>query len=154
MAGTKRDPNTLSNYHVFRTRHIHAAFSIDFSKSVLKGGVRLSLEAVGKEDDDIVLDTSHLDLSNVTVNGSPAEWKVEPRSEPLGSALKIKVGKGVDLGQVLDVSVCGKGHDNLRNPVVMVGARSTWLRRRTAPLCNGSRQSRRRTRSTRICVSC
>ena len=112
MTGAKRDSNTLSNYDVFRTRHIRAAFNIDFSKRILKGGVILRLEAVQKGN-EVVLDTSHLDLSNVTVDGDPAEWHVEPRSEPLGSALKVKLGREIDLGEIVHVAV-SKGGANWR----------------------------------------
>jgi hypothetical protein len=36
---TPRDPNTLSNYHNFVTRHTQADFDIDFEKKVLSGRV-------------------------------------------------------------------------------------------------------------------
>ena len=104
MAGTKRDPSTQANYDIFLTRKINANFTIDFSKKILKGGVILTLEVVGKGD-EIILDTSHLDLSNIVIDGTAAQWELEPRSKLLGSALRIKVGKEVDVGKTIDVAV-------------------------------------------------
>lgn len=53
-----RDPNTLSNYHNFATRHTKATFEVDFKERVLKGGVQLIVESLNeKETKEIVLDT-------------------------------------------------------------------------------------------------
>lgn len=58
-AKTKRDPNTMSNYDLFRTAHTNAILEIDFEKKVLKGTVSLILESLkeAKEGDEVVLDT-------------------------------------------------------------------------------------------------
>lgn len=53
-----RDPNTLSNYHNFITKHTVANFEIDFDRKVLDGNVVLHLESItNAEIDSIVLDT-------------------------------------------------------------------------------------------------
>jgi leukotriene-A4 hydrolase len=52
---TPRDPNTLSNYHNYVTRHTSVDFEIDFEKKRLVGEVVLSLECLG-EDVPVVLD--------------------------------------------------------------------------------------------------
>ena len=100
-----RDPNTLSNYDKFRTRHIAANFKINFEKKRLEGNVVLNLEVLDKAK-EIVLDSSFVDLQDVTLNGSAVKWKLEERSEPFGSPLKVEVGDNVDLGKeiVLDAS--------------------------------------------------
>jgi leukotriene-A4 hydrolase len=51
-----RDPNTLSNYNAWRTKHTTANFEIDFEAKRLKGNVELSLEKLADER-KIVLDT-------------------------------------------------------------------------------------------------
>jgi len=58
-----RDPNTLANYHNFRTRHTTARFEIDFEEKILKGGVSLRLESLTEETKEIVLDTRYVTLS-------------------------------------------------------------------------------------------
>lgn len=107
MATSKiRDPNTVSNYDKFRTRHITANFKIDFERKRLEGEVALRLEILEKAG-EVVLDTSYLDLEEVTVNDSKAQWKLDARSEPYGSALRIQVvDDNIEVGKDLVINVC------------------------------------------------
>ena len=52
-----RDPNTLSNYNAWRTKHTTADFEIDFDAKQLKGSVHLMLEKLASGADKILLDT-------------------------------------------------------------------------------------------------
>jgi leukotriene-A4 hydrolase len=52
-----RDPNTLSNYNAWRTRHTLADLEVDFDAKNLTGTIHLELEKLSKGDDKIVLDT-------------------------------------------------------------------------------------------------
>lgn len=54
---TPRDPNTLSNYHNYVTRHTSLDFEIDFEKKRLVGSVVLRLESLTDEGVDVVLDS-------------------------------------------------------------------------------------------------
>lgn len=55
---TPRDPNTLSNYHNFVTRHTSVDFDIDFERKRLFGSVVLKLECLTDEDvKEVVLDS-------------------------------------------------------------------------------------------------
>lgn len=51
-----RDPNTLSNYNAWRTKHTAADFEIDFEAKKLKGSVELTLQKLANEK-KIILDT-------------------------------------------------------------------------------------------------
>lgn len=53
-----RDPNTLSNYNAWRTKHTTANFTIDFDAKRLLGTVQLELEKLADES-KIVLDTRY-----------------------------------------------------------------------------------------------
>jgi len=88
-----RDPNTLSNYNSWKTKHTIADLAIDFKKQRLTGAVTLQLESLTeKESEEIVLDTSFLDIKDIALNGSKIKnWIVKDRSEPYGSPLSIKV---------------------------------------------------------------
>jgi leukotriene-A4 hydrolase len=88
-----RDPNTLSNYNNWRTKHTIADFTIDFKKQRLTGSVELQLESTtDKESEEIILDTSFLDISSISINGKKtSDWTVKDRFEPYGSPLSIKV---------------------------------------------------------------
>jgi hypothetical protein len=58
---TPRDPNTLSNYHNFVTRHTSVDFDIDFERKRLFGSVVLKLECLTDEDvKEVVLDTRYV----------------------------------------------------------------------------------------------
>ena len=103
---TPRDPNTLSNYHNFVTRHTEADFEIDFDKKILTGGVKLVLESLTEgESKEVVLDASFLDITEVTVDGQKAEWNAGARIEPYGSPLSIKLSAGVPNGKNIEVGI-------------------------------------------------
>jgi len=101
-----RDPTTLSNYHNFVTRHIEADFEIDFEKKALTGGVKLVLESLTEgESKEVVLDASFLDITEVTIDGQKADWKVGDRIEPYGSPLTITLASGVPNGKRIEVGI-------------------------------------------------
>lgn len=90
-----------------KTKHTIADFSIDFKKQRLTGTVTLFLESITeKESEEIILDTSYLDISEVTFNGSKTkDWKLADRSEPYGSPLSIKAPGGASKGSTVEVSI-------------------------------------------------
>lgn len=104
---TPRDPNTLSNYNNFLTKHTTANFSIDFEKKRLSGNIILKLESISNsETKDILLDTSHLDIKDINIKGGNiSKWQLLPRFEPYGSALKISIEQEAEKGQVLEVDI-------------------------------------------------
>ena len=106
---TPRDPNTLSNYNSFITTHTTANFAINFEQKKLKGNVVLSLKSLTfHEAREILLDTSHLDVQDVKIDGQAAKWNLLPRFEPYGSALKIELEEGLKKLKSLEVDVCFK----------------------------------------------
>ncbi|OKL60722.1 Leukotriene A-4 hydrolase-like protein [Talaromyces atroroseus] len=101
-----RDPNTLSNYTAWRSRHVTANLEIDFANKRLAGNVVHQLVSKTKaETREIILDTSFLDILGVKVNGKTAPWELLPRFEPFGSALKIQLENGVDEQVAVDVDI-------------------------------------------------
>ncbi|KAL8657052.1 MAG: hypothetical protein Q9226_002293 [Calogaya cf. arnoldii] len=104
---TPRDPNTLSNYNNFLTRHISANFEIDFDRRRLDGNVTLTLISVSdSETKDILLDTSYLNVKNVSVKDHVvSNWQLLSRFEPYGSALKISFNKEAPKGQSLEIDI-------------------------------------------------
>jgi len=85
-----RDPNTLSNYNAWRTKHTTADFEIDFVNRRLDGHVSLTLKNLTRQELKIVLDTSFLQISSVEVDGQKASWELAAaRTEPYGSPLTI-----------------------------------------------------------------
>jgi leukotriene-A4 hydrolase len=106
-ASARRDPNTNANYEAWRTRHTTANLTVDFAGQRLRGSVTLDLvsqtDAASRE---IVLDTSHVTVSSVHVNGSPApKWELKAREEPSGSPLHIALAQGAAKGDVVSVEM-------------------------------------------------
>ncbi|KAH8820827.1 putative leukotriene A-4 hydrolase like protein [Xylogone sp. PMI_703] len=106
-ASAPRDPNTLSNYNYWKTKHTVANFALDFKKQCVTGSVRLQLESItDKASEEIVLDTSYLDIKDVSVDGNKVKsWKVKDRTEPYGSPLTVSVPGGASKGSVVELDI-------------------------------------------------
>ncbi len=98
------DPCTLSNIGEVQTTHTTANFTIDFEKKRLVGNVILRLKA-SEACNKIVLDTSHVKVKDVQINGSKAQWELKPRSEPYGSPLHVETGVSLESGESVEVKV-------------------------------------------------
>lgn len=101
-----RDPNTLSNYNNWICTHITANFDILFDQKKLVGNVIHKLKSTTNgESQEIILDSNHVAIGDVKIDGKPSEWELLPPLEPYGSALKIKLDQGVNLNETIDVEV-------------------------------------------------
>ena len=106
VINTPRDPNTLSNYNNWRTTHTSTNFDILFDEQKLKGSVTHSLEAITDgESDEILLDSSHVQINSIKADGKSVEWELLKRLEPYGSPLEIKLGRKLKLKEKIDVSI-------------------------------------------------
>lgn len=105
MAPTK-DPNSLSNHLVYTTTHTNISLVLSFPTSSLSGEVELTLKALEDTLEDVVLDTSYLDVKEVKVDGETAKFSPAERTEPYGSALTIAIGREVKEGKDVKVRVC------------------------------------------------
>ena len=106
MATMNRDPNTLSNYNNWRSTHVTANFEILFDQKKLVGNVVHRFKAINGGSREIILDTSHLDISTVKVDGQPSQWELLAPRDPLGVPLKIILDQGVKLNDTVEVDVC------------------------------------------------
>lgn len=101
-----RDPNTLSNYHNFRTTHTDISFDILFTDQKVRGTVTHTLTSTtAAEAKEIILDTSHVNISNVKLNSRSSKYDLLKRMEPYGSALRIKLDGGVQLDKSVEVKI-------------------------------------------------
>lgn len=106
IINTPRDPNTLSNYNNWRTVHTSTTLDILFDEQKVKGSVIHSFKAITDgESDEILLDSSHVQIHGIKADGKPAEWETLPRVEPYGSALKIKLGRKPKLDEKVQVDI-------------------------------------------------
>ncbi|KAI5450536.1 Leucyl aminopeptidase yscIV [Naganishia albida] len=87
-----RDNATLSNYHQLRTTHTHLDWSIDWPRQLISGTATLTLKPAGKGAvNEVVLDTSFLDIRAVTVDAADVKWTKAERIEAMGEALTIRL---------------------------------------------------------------
>ncbi|XWW92761.1 hypothetical protein V2A60_000687 [Cordyceps javanica] len=98
----QRDPTTLSNYGLWRTRHTDVDFRVDFDGKRLHGAVTLRLERQAAEAGAlVVLDTRFVKVTGARVDGDgggAAEWKLKPHQEPLGAPLHVTLPEAVVAG--------------------------------------------------------
>lgn len=65
-----RDHATYSNYEQVQTKHLHLDWTIDWTKQVVGGSVRLEMEVVGdKGVGEVVLDVRNVEVSKVEMEG-------------------------------------------------------------------------------------
>ncbi|KAL0467283.1 leukotriene A-4 hydrolase [Neurospora intermedia] len=101
-----RDPNTLSNYDAWRTRHTTANLKIDFTAKCLRGSVILELESqTDKASKEIILDSSYVTVNSIKLNSAPSSWETKARTEPNGSPVHIAVPEGAAKGEVVNVEI-------------------------------------------------
>ncbi|KAL2258029.1 hypothetical protein VTK26DRAFT_8806 [Humicola hyalothermophila] len=101
-----RDPNTLSNYNEWRTKHTIANLTVDFGAKCLCGSVTLELESqTDKASHEIILDSSYLSLSSIKLNSVPSQWEVKPRTGPNGSPVHVSVPDGAGRGEIVKLEI-------------------------------------------------
>jgi leukotriene-A4 hydrolase len=101
-----RDPNTLSNYDAWRTKHTITNFDIDFAAKRLRGSVILELESqTEKASKEIILDSSYVDVSSIKLNSAPSTWEIKPRQGPNGSPVHVAVPDGVAKGEIVKLEI-------------------------------------------------
>ena len=101
-----RDPNTLSNYNNWRTTHTSTTFDILFDEQKLTGNVTHKLKSITKaETKEIILDSSHVLIHEIKADGKPVKWEFAARHDPYGSAVRMKLDKGVELDKTVDLSI-------------------------------------------------
>ncbi|KAJ6123253.1 hypothetical protein N7512_005718 [Penicillium capsulatum] len=104
-----RDPNTLSNYNNWRSAHITANFDILFDQKKLAGNVVHKFKSItDAQSREIILDTSHLEIGEVKVDGQPSKWELMTSLDPFGTPLKISLDRGIQLNGVVEVDIAVK----------------------------------------------
>lgn len=117
MSSTKKntrtvDSNTLSNSSDFVTTHTELDYELSFKKRQLVGMVEHRLRCVseggGAVTDEIWLDSSYVEISDVRVDGKELGkemWELEPRTEPFGSRLTVRLGRKYGTGEEVMVKI-------------------------------------------------
>lgn len=154
------DSNTLSNSSDFVTTHTELDYELSFKKRQLVGTVEHRLRCVSEGDnavtDEIWLDSSYVEVSSVRVDGKEhgkEEWELEPRTEPFGSRLRVKLGRKYGTGEEVMVKVSRMGTGIRWSRLRYIWIIRLALRQQTsAQRWAGWTRSRLPTRSIPICV--
>jgi leukotriene-A4 hydrolase len=133
-----RDNATLSNYHQVRNLHTHLDWSIDWQQQLISGRATLTLKPESKTAvNEVVLDTSFLDVTRVTVDGESAEWEKADRIEAMGEALTVRL----KVPKLEEVRTGGNATYSTLTPLRSLKSRSSIRRPRSVPRSAGSRKS-------------
>lgn len=71
------DPSSLANLNEVRTKHIHLNWTISFDQKKIGGDVVLDIVTLVDNVQKVILDTSYLELKNVSLNGQNLEVIIE-----------------------------------------------------------------------------
>jgi leukotriene-A4 hydrolase len=99
------DPNTLSNHHKLVTEHTTIKLALDFETSTVSGDVLLELKALEDGIEEVVLDTSYLEIKNAFVDAKETSFSLKSRKEPYGSALHIPLAEAPKKDTTIVVAV-------------------------------------------------
>lgn len=90
------DPSTLSNYQCFNVLKTVLNWEVDFQSKKLNGSVLMHMKTLA-DADEIVLDSSFLNVFKVLINGAEiSNFKIGERVEPLGAPFIISHHVGLD----------------------------------------------------------
>lgn len=104
------DPSTLSNYSNFNVIHTILNLNILFNEKILKGSITFNLKCLNNSN-SIILDTSYLKINKIQINNNLFnEFKLNDRSEPLGSSLEIfyNIKKNEEISLEIDYETTDK----------------------------------------------
>ncbi|KAI9324116.1 peptidase family M1-domain-containing protein [Zopfochytrium polystomum] len=85
----QQDPNSYANTHQVRVTHVQLDLTVDFSSKTLKGHVVLTAVAQVDGVTEIVLDSNHLEIDSVSVDGAAAPFVLATAHPVYGRALHI-----------------------------------------------------------------
>ncbi|CAD6954737.1 unnamed protein product, partial [Tilletia controversa] len=104
-APVRKDMHSLSNIAQIHPKHIHLDWEIDWTRKVIFGSVT---HKIGIDEDglqELVLDSSYLDLGKISVDGLKVEARVAERQGSLGSALRIPLSAPAKKGDAVEVKI-------------------------------------------------
>ncbi|KAG8705976.1 hypothetical protein FRC11_008642, partial [Ceratobasidium sp. 423] len=99
------DPATQSNYAEITTKHVHFDWAIDWKRRTISGSVTHDLIANQDNVEQLVLDTSHLEITGAEVAGATAKYDLKQRHPVMGSALVISLPSALQKGDKVVVRI-------------------------------------------------
>jgi leukotriene-A4 hydrolase len=98
------DIHSYANLLEIKPKHIDIDWTVDWDKRLIFGTVTHTVTVTKDGVDQIILDTSYLDIKKVTAAGSDLKWSMGKRKVGLGSPLIIELGS-TKKGQEIDIAI-------------------------------------------------
>ncbi|KAH7334057.1 leukotriene-A4 hydrolase [Rhizoctonia solani] len=92
------DPTTQSNYTEITTKHVHFDWVIDWNQRVISGSATHDLIANQDNINQVVFDTSYLEITSAEVAGVAVKYDLKQRHPVMGSALVVLLPSSVQKG--------------------------------------------------------
>ncbi|KAG2184302.1 hypothetical protein INT44_009317 [Umbelopsis vinacea] len=102
---SSREPNTLANINEVKVKHIHLDLTVDFVQRLLGGHATLTFEPLQDQVENVVLDTSFLNIDAVEMNSKPLDFHLAERHPAFGSALHIKLPEPIHQSSKFDITI-------------------------------------------------
>ncbi|KAF8480769.1 leukotriene-A4 hydrolase [Russula ochroleuca] len=99
------DPTTQSNYLQVYTTNVDFDWTLDFEKQVLEGAATHTLLARETGIEEVIFDTSDLEISKVLVDERLVDFVLGAKHEVMGSALNIPLLPGTKAGSTAKVTI-------------------------------------------------
>jgi leukotriene-A4 hydrolase len=87
-----KDIHSHANLIEIKPTHIDIDWVVDWEKRLIFGKVTHTIQVTEEGVDQFILDTSHLDIKNVTSDSQELKWSLGKRKGTLGSPLTIQLG--------------------------------------------------------------
>lgn len=104
-----QDPNSLSNFYEIKTTNLDLNLKVSFEEKKLSGYVTLDMVAVTDTVAEIVLDTSYMNVENVSMVQSgkttALKFAIDARHEAFGCALRITLPTHLKTGSAVAIRV-------------------------------------------------
>ncbi|KAG7896710.1 hypothetical protein KL908_000112 [Ogataea polymorpha] len=84
----EQDPSTLSSYLKFKVEKSILNLKVKFTDKILDGSVTYIIKPL-VDTKELVLDTAHLKIKKVTINGTIQSFELKPSGGPLGVPLYV-----------------------------------------------------------------
>lgn len=99
------DIHTLASIKHFRPTHLHLDWTVDWTTKTIAGSVEHKITALTNNQQQIVFDSSFLNITSVEVDGQKTDFEVQHRANSLGSPLVVQLPKASVADSSLTVKI-------------------------------------------------
>ncbi|KAI0245676.1 hypothetical protein BJV78DRAFT_1277392 [Lactifluus subvellereus] len=98
------DPTTQANYLQACSTHVDFDWTLDFAKQIVEGSATHTI-LVREDVEEVIFDTSGLEISQVLVKEDEVEFSLGAKHEVMGSALNVPLTRGIRAGSIVKITI-------------------------------------------------